>query len=792
MLHYRPPLLLVHGLAVFPDHVDDQTFYYLVAVPELVREAGEPAFWATAVLPDTSVGPAPAAVARVTMSFDVELAATDAALEQVREAVKQHWGREARRLVPAPLHSGTASLQVARPGDPGNQELATFQGQAPSLVGRNRTAFAVAAEGDEAQVMVASLTTGHLAAVVGFDLQLLGLAPSFKARMAVHWQAVYQHLRELELRNFVFVAEEMDAITEQLRQASAVELEVLELDPDGAGAATTALFDELKGEIVSRMFEPPRPLGDLPIEDRIARGVRTLKTSLMPGVSHTLRRLDQQQLTDTVIDLDEQRVRTYSFFPQSTLAGLAQRAGGVGDRLRFVEVGQLPHRVEEVVVEMAAGAADLGVRTVALQVQATDPGRPDPLLDASVLLHAADPQRTVLRYRRQAAEPELRYRTTVTMDPELAPRGQETWAFDWRPVVAQRIWFDPQAWLDVAQVRVELDDPAVLEHVDRVDVDLEAVLDGQPAPFRRLHAELGDGSTSQVVSVVVPESSPVGFRGREIFRRAGEPDFVRELATLEGPVHRVRNPFGQRWSMEVRAVADWTATELLHVELRVWDATRRVWLRDEHRFTGADTAWTARFQTSLETERKAEARVTRVRPGDIVRGPWLDLAGTVVAVTDAVEPLRRVRATLVAPRWEQDEVRQVTVDLEYPHPDDVRPGDGVPASRAVLQLGRDGAVADWVHRFPDPSRPLYRFRVRAVGRNTATASTARGSPAPPTTCGSSFPSPSGSSRPGAGAGQGGTASRSPWSSSKSVESIPSGKRSSTFHWIVPSTGSSTV
>jgi hypothetical protein len=719
MLLHALPFLLVDGLTAWPDHLDEETFYYLAAVPELVREAGEPAFWATAVLPDVSVGPATAPVTRATMSFDVELPAGEAALQRLREEIEQQWGREAKRLLPAPLHGGTAFLQVARPGDPGD-DLAVFGGQAPSLVGRNRAAFAVAAEGDEAQVLVASLAAGHLAAVVGYELQYLGLAPSFKATMTVHWQAVYSHLRELAMSNFLFVADEMDTVTERLRQRGAVEVEVQELDPDGAGSATKALFDELKSEIVSRLFEPPRPLGDVPIEDRIGRGVRTLLTSLMPGVSHTLRQLDQRQLADTVVDLREQRVRTYSFFPQSTLAGLAERAGGVGDRLRFVEVGKLPLRVEEVVVELAAGAADLGVRTVAVQVQAIDPGRPEPLLDESVLLHAADPQRGVLRFRRQAAEPLLRYRTTMTMDPDLAPRGQETWGFDWRPVIAQRIWIDPQAWLDVASVRLELDDPAVLELVDRVDVDVEAVLAGQPAPFRRLHAELGDASPSQVVSVIVPEGSRVGFRGREVFRRAGEGDLVRQLPVIEGPVHRVRNPFAQRWSMEVRALAAWTATELLVVELRVWDVTGQVWLRDEHRFTEADTAWTARFQTSPETPRTAEARVTRVGrgpDGGIVRGPWQDLEGTVVAVTDAVEPLRRVRARLAAPRWDQDEVRQVRVELEFPHPDDARFGDGVPASRAVLQLPGDGAVADWVHAFPDPSRPRYRYRVRAVGWN---------------------------------------------------------------------------
>ena len=91
-------------------------------------------------------------------------------------------------------------------------------------------------------------------------------------RMRIHWSEVYQNLRDLQMTNFVFVAEEMDTVVESLHRNHAVEIEVQELDPDGATAATTALFNELKNQIVQKLFSPPRQLGDVPVEDRIRSG----------------------------------------------------------------------------------------------------------------------------------------------------------------------------------------------------------------------------------------------------------------------------------------------------------------------------------------------------------------------------------------------------------------------------------------------------------------------------------------------------------------------------------------
>jgi hypothetical protein len=718
MLLYAPPFPMVDGVSAVPDHADSTTYHYLPAIPELARdERGGPAFAATAFLPEVDSSAGEGDAVRAVLSLDVELPVRPETLMRLREELEDRWDRKVKRLVPAQPRRGTVVLEVVRPGQETNDgAVRVYQGHSPSLLGTNRAAFALAATGLEAQTLMAALTVRNVPAVMTYALEFLGLAPSFRATMHVRWSEVYRNLRELAMTNFLFGAEEMDRVVEDLRQAGAVDIEVLEQDPEGASAATTALFNELKSQIVQKLFSPPRQQGDVPIEDRIGRGVRNVLIAIMPGVTHTLRELDQNQLSDTMIDLREQRVNVYPAYPQSTLTGLLERAGGVQDRVRWVALDELPNRVEEVVVDLAPGADALGVRRVDVQVRAEVPGRAEPLLDRSVGLDAAAPARTVMRFRRQGgAEPTIRYRADVTLDAAAAPEGRETWSLDWRTAVGGRVYVDAESLLDVAQVRLELDDPGVLEGGTKVEMAVEALLVGETKPFSRAEVVFGEpaevafseSALSKQVRVVVPEGRAVWFRGREIFRRPGEPDFVRDVPTL-GSVHRVRNPFGQRWTMEIHAAGDWRATEVLLAELRLWDVERRVWLRGEHRFTEGETVWTPEFQVSPGTPRAAEIRLTRVgHDRSITQGPWRDLAGAVVSIDDHVRAERRIRVRIVAPHWQRDGARKARVGLRYDY--------ASPPPARELELAGDGAVGDWTHPFPDPSRPRYRWQVRVVG-----------------------------------------------------------------------------
>ncbi|MGE4056733.1 MAG: hypothetical protein AB7F99_18230, partial [Vicinamibacterales bacterium] len=671
MLLYTPPFLMVDQITIFPDHADPEAYYYLVSVPELVVEQnGDPSFWATAILPATSVTgggePPPEDVGRAIVSLDVYLPLPADGEEKLRKEIQKRWGREAKRLVPVTFQSGKASLTVARPqADQPSPEFFVYEGHSPSLIGDNRAAFALAAEGREAQALIAALRVGHLAGVMSYELEFPGLAPSFEASMVVHWDMVYKRFREREMTNGLFVTEEIDRTVESLKEGRDIQIEVKELSPEGAKAATKALFDELKSEAVKKLFEAPRPTGDVPIEERIGSGVREVLSSIVPGSHCALKTLTQNFLSTTTINLREQAVRLYKIYPQSTLAGLLARGGDAARRLQFVRLDDLPHRVEEIIVDMRPGANRLGVTGADVRVQARSPERDEPLLDQTVTLTTADTAATRLRFRRLGTtEPVVRYQAAMLLDPAQAPEGRERWSFDWRTVDGGRVRFDPEEWLDIAEIQIEVDDPAVFEN-GRVDMEVEAVVPDTGTVLRSAQLRFTKEAPATSFAVIVPEGRATMFRGREVFRRVGEPDFSRSVPSIDR-FHRIMNPFGQSWTMEVRAVSAWTDTLALVVEFRVWDVARQTWLLSEQQFTKDKPVFTLRFATSPETPRRAEARTTRILlDGTPVRGPWRDLAGPVVGVNDQVKAERRIRGRLDVPHFVSVAVKKVNVELEY-------------------------------------------------------------------------------------------------------------------------------
>jgi hypothetical protein len=227
VLLYSPPFLSVGAVTVFPDHADPEAFYYIVSVPQLVVEAGEPAYRATAILPPANVSGAAGAgeqgIGRALVSFDLNLPLPPDPDGLLAKEIARRWGRPPTRLSPAPLHGGTVSLTVARPNaDEANKQFYVYTGHQPALVGDNRAALAIAAEGPEAQALVAAMSVGHLAGVVTYELEFPGLAPSFEARMVVHWKTVYERFRERDTTNFIFVASEIDDTIERLQRENAI------------------------------------------------------------------------------------------------------------------------------------------------------------------------------------------------------------------------------------------------------------------------------------------------------------------------------------------------------------------------------------------------------------------------------------------------------------------------------------------------------------------------------------------------------------------------------------------
>ena len=287
----------------------------------------------------------------------------------------------------------------------------------------------------------------------------------------------------------------------------------------------------------------------------------------MPGVSHTIRDLQQSRSGDPTINLHEQRVNTYPAYPQSTLDGSVpasrrewhSRCGGCRSMTCLAGWKSLPS-------SWRPGSAELGIRRVNVQVIVEAADAAGSRCSTPPSPSTPRPAEGCARFRRSGrAEPTIRFKADVYLDAALAPGGVEHWPLPWRVAAGGRIYVDAEDLLDVVSVRVELDDPTVLDHDTAVDVSVEAVLNTdrpslqhylgcvQPniaCPARR--GGRSDGSATCALSSCV-----------ETFRRRGEPPFQsRAITTIDG-VHRVRNPFGHHWKMELHATADWSVTQAL-------------------------------------------------------------------------------------------------------------------------------------------------------------------------------------------------------------------------------------
>lgn len=706
MLLYDPPFLTVEEVTIFRDASDVETFYYAIGVPELVTSADDPHFWATAILPDAAVGSGdPGMVTRTTVSFDIELRLGEERREQVLEEIKSRWGRKAKSLLPVPLSGGRARLILATTVNPEEDaSLFVHEGHASSLVGNNRAAFAVAAENREAKLLVASITADHLAAVVCYDLEYPGLAPSFEAHMTVHWQAVYSKFREHQSTNFIFVSNEVENVIETLEEARAIEIEILELDPESKTEATKALFNQLRQEVVEKLFETPRQIGEVPVEDRIRRGVRDTLASLLPGKHHALRTIDQQFLSETTIDLREQRVRTYHYYPQSTLTGVVNRAGGVQDRLKFVDMGQLPHLTEEIRIELTPGAAELGVQLAEVQVRVGTEAEPGSIEDKTFLLQPDSNQLKTLHYRSLGVDELItQFQLTLHLHRDRVLDEREKVILDWQPVEGGRIFIDPERYLDVVELQVYIDDPSLLTLPAIVQVEIEVLTDSDAVSSLTKRLSFTSEILTHRFKVVVAEGVVPRFRLREIILPQGEPDFLRLIEPIQAGTHRIKNPFGHNLTSEVFASANWEVTELLSVEFRVWDVERELFVEDKHTFNKDTPRYLPSFLTSRITPHRPEARVTQLKKtGVLVKGPWTDLVVPLGSISDNVEAKRRVRIVLIAPHFETLKVRRVFVELR------------TDSLETQLKFDRDGAVRDWVYPFPDPTQERFEYRLRAI------------------------------------------------------------------------------
>ncbi|UJH91435.1 hypothetical protein LZ575_01215 [Antarcticibacterium sp. 1MA-6-2] len=83
---------------------------------------------------------------------------------------------------------------------------------------------------------------------------------------------VYHHFEKFDKENFIFYTDEITETIDELKETSAIDIQIEELDPDIKAEALKSMLNELKTEVLKKIFDPaPSPLSaGEKTEDRIA------------------------------------------------------------------------------------------------------------------------------------------------------------------------------------------------------------------------------------------------------------------------------------------------------------------------------------------------------------------------------------------------------------------------------------------------------------------------------------------------------------------------------------------
>ena len=123
MLSYQPPFMDIGSLTIFQDDEDKETFYYTNVQPSIVQWPEGPSISAYTILPENSIGENVNDVMDTSLSLEVSLKVSDALLDKARKEIKEKWGRNVRRLVPATVTDGKVYIIIAAAGEIGRAHV---------------------------------------------------------------------------------------------------------------------------------------------------------------------------------------------------------------------------------------------------------------------------------------------------------------------------------------------------------------------------------------------------------------------------------------------------------------------------------------------------------------------------------------------------------------------------------------------------------------------------------------------------------------------------------------------
>ncbi len=716
MLLYEPPFLESGNLTIFRDDKDAEAFYYAVIQPSILTGPQGPSVSGYAILPETGLTETVDNVMDASLSLEVGLQVSEEQLELAKQHVKEQWGKKVKRFTPVPISDGKVYMIIAAAGEePDPEEWYVTSGVSPSIFGNNRAALVAKASGEEGKRMIAALDGDVIAGQVYYELQMLGIAPTFHARMHVEWSRVYRHFEEFKSKNYVFYKDEISRTIDELEESSLIQMEIEELDPDVKDIASKSLLNELKTQVVNRLFQPAVPplSASKNLESRIASGISRVLSSIIPGSHYIIRDLQEHQLSTTTIDLKERKVKKYPFYPQALLSTMIQQVGGMEGRLKWLKLDNLDFRTETVHVSLSADAFTVpNLRSVQLDCRVVDETHQKIEKEQMFVFDKAENLSGQFTYIRQSdANYHYEYHATLYLDntSTILPPKLES---GWQTSLQAFVYFNPSEYFENTELRIDLDDADIFNYAHLVEGTI-TVRERETQHVLLMHSFTWNATAheKESFSLLLTQSIPVQFDLQLKYYLAGMKEYVIEFPDLQDINFFIPNPFENKWSVEMISMADWQTTEKIVAEIRVWEEARQDFLLDKFDFTADQPQQVFSTVTSLETPREElEMRLTVIKKDAIVlRGAWKKYLGPVLVVKDQVIQERTVQAMLVgAPDFQAKDIKKITIAFVY---DDLINGIHIESDK--LPFEQVGDKQTFTHPMPDFTAIEYQYRVEA-------------------------------------------------------------------------------
>jgi hypothetical protein len=719
MLSYKPPFLEAGNLTIFRDDCNAETFYYICLQPSVcIDDNGQPAISAYAVLPESGVGIKSENIVEASLMIDIDLKPTREELTLAENAIKDKFGKKPEILAPAPLHSGKVYLIMAQAGEePDPKKWFVTSEVKPSLFGNNKASLVVKATGTEAKQLIAVLDADTIPASIHYELEIIGIAPVFKASLTAHWDKIYHHFDKFEHLNLIFYNDQVSNAVDELTETSAIEVKIVELDPEIKAEAMKNLLNELKSEVVQRLFKPAStPLSAAKNkEESIGNAATRIVSAIIPGMYYMRRTVDETQLVTTTINLSQRNAKRYPFFPQSLLNSLITSAGGVSDRIKWIKLDEIPFIDQRVEIRLSADTfSSSNIKSVVVDCRVFNETELETVTQKSVVFDSDDALQNHLNFTRQK-DIKYRYDYKVAMfmvtSSNKLPGKME---LDWKSVDNPYIYVNPAEYFETHEIDINIDDTSIFSrtHLIQVDADVKDASDNEMV-LQRSYLFTQSDKEHKVLSVVAYKNTPLKFDLKLTYFLTEAKEHVAVIENIQDNFFFIPNPFENKWSADLICNADWQKTAKIILETRVYDAELADPIFNKFTFNNELKEQQLTIACSLDTPKeKLEYRVTRLtKDSEIIQGPWLIHEGPILVVTDRIEAERIIRAKIIkSPDFEKKEIKKVAIEFRYQDP-----ANGIDVQSERLSFQHRDDIVEFRHPMPDFNNKEYMYRMHIRG-----------------------------------------------------------------------------